>query len=113
MEFRMYTDDSDFLALAEQVRQGDLAAAARLRRDLEPRLAVIVGRALGAPSAALPLTRWIRAQALQLVPPASRGPREARGWLIAVLARRACDLLIQRLREGACGTRVLQETMCA
>jgi hypothetical protein len=109
----MHADQEDFLALAERVRRGDAAAADRLRQELEPRLVVVVGRALSADSAALPLTRWIRAQAHEVSAAAGQRPGRAQAWLIALLARRVCEWLVERLRSGACSTRLLQETVCA
>jgi len=102
----------DFLALAEQVRQGDAAAAARLRRELEPRLVVIVGRALRTENRSLPLTEWIQAQtreARALL--GQRGGDDSAG-LVAVVARRVGEWLVNRLRSGTCSPQLL-ETVCA
>jgi hypothetical protein len=99
-------------SLLERVRQGDAAATARLRQQLEPRLLVMVARALAAESTALPLTRWVRRQAAQAAPALSPRTGEARACLLALLARRLCDWLLERLQAGG-GTHWLQETIGA
>jgi hypothetical protein len=102
---------SNFLTLAEQVRQGEPGAAARLRQELEPRLVVIVGRALQSQTKALPLTGWIRGQASQVLRLVGRRPEDP-AWLITQVAKRICEWLVDRLRAGTCSPELL-ETVCA
>jgi hypothetical protein len=104
--------DKDFLALMEQVRQGDAAAAARLRRELELRLVAMVGRALRADSAALPVTRLIRAHAQQVRSLLGLGAAEDSAGLIALVARRVGEWFVDRMRTGTCTPHLL-ETLCA
>ncbi len=106
-------ENNEFLDLAEQVRQGDAEAAARLCRSLEPRVVIIVGRALQSQSRALPLTEWIRAQARQVLRLAGQGHGPDGSGLIAQVARRVCERLVERLRAGTCSPRLLQETVCS
>jgi hypothetical protein len=106
-------DNDNFLVLAEQVRRGEPGAAARLRRSLEPQLVVIVSRALRPESKPLPLTEWIRAQARQVLAIVGRRPGEGPDWLVAVVACRVGEWLVERLRAGTCSPRLLQDTICA
>jgi hypothetical protein len=100
-------------ALVQQIRQGDSGAAQRLRRELTPYLIILVSRALTTRSTALPLTRWIRAQAGQVRVAAGRSPAEARAWLVAVLVQQTGDWIVNQLGAGAGSTRLLRETLCA
>jgi hypothetical protein len=100
-----------FRALADQVRQGEPGAAERLRGDLEPRLVLIVARALRAQGTALPLTGWIQAQAQQVLRLVGRRSGEDPAWLSSQVARQVCQWIVERLRAGTCSPQVL-ETLC-
>jgi dihydrodipicolinate synthase/N-acetylneuraminate lyase len=112
-EIAMLATWEQFEGLAQQVREGNTHAAERLRQELEPCLEIMVTRALIAQSTALPLTRWIRAQARQVRVPVGCPPAEARARLIAVLVRRSRDWVVEQLQAGFRSTQVLPETLCA
>jgi hypothetical protein len=106
----MYHKDS-LHGLAARARQGDAAAAARLRRDLVPRMRPVVRRALRPDTPNSVIVNWIRAVVDQLVRDTPEEAAQDPEWLLDVATRRVCELVSVRLLPGRAGGRAVQDTV--
>jgi hypothetical protein len=97
----MATENNGFHTLARLIGEGDRTAEERLRQQLEPYLARIVGRALRPDSAATPLTRQLRAAATPLKPDER----------VARLAQAVATAVVHDCRPATPDSRVQWETV--
>jgi hypothetical protein len=109
----MHSTHKALADLEEQVRQGIPGASTRLRSFLEPRMVPVIVLALRPGPAISSLTRRIRAVALQTAQSVGHRTAEYPPWLIGLIARRLCELLVDELRRGQSTHRGLVHTLCA
>ncbi len=107
----MQHSNANFQHLVERAGQGDQAALARLRREMEPGMVTIVRRFMRAGPRKSPVARRIQATANALCDSAQSRPQADRQVLADQVAQRLCDDVCGCLRARPAPNQRLADTV--
>ena len=107
----MDTRNQSLNQLASRIEGGDASAVPQFRRELEPQMERIVGRALRSRTAANPLSRRIQEQARQVSGGHALGPADRLDLVIKLVTRAMCDSAVERLQTAGAVPQAARETV--